>query len=136
MDLAKKFGASNYASAREFARTHHRPCVVYVLERMEYVSGHGTKAAVRRIETSPSFEIKFGKPDDLVIDRDHSLAPLLPIGRKMTKPTWLLCLDKNGLQQECLGEAFDTTHNVLLLIYPTQALLRTSIWIPASFNAT
>ena len=91
MDLAKKFGASNYASAREFARTHHRPCVVYVLERMEYVSRHGTKAAVRRIETSPSFEIKFGKPDDLVIDRDHSLAPLLPIGRKMTKPTWLLC---------------------------------------------
>ena len=91
MDLAKKFGASNYASAREFARTHHRPCVVYVLERMEYVPGHGTGAAVRRIETSPSFEIEFGKPDDLVIDRDHSLAPLLPIGRKMTKPTWLLC---------------------------------------------
>jgi hypothetical protein len=27
MKLAKKFGASVYASAREFARTHHRACV-------------------------------------------------------------------------------------------------------------
>jgi len=32
MKLAKKFGASVYASAREFARKNHRACVVYVLE--------------------------------------------------------------------------------------------------------
>ena len=37
MKLAKKFGASLYASAREFARTNHRACVVYVLEPLEYV---------------------------------------------------------------------------------------------------
>ena len=53
--LAKKFGASNYASAREFARTHHRACVVYILEPIEFVNGHGARAAVRRIEPSPSF---------------------------------------------------------------------------------
>lgn len=29
--LAKDFGASNYASAREFSRIHHRACVVYIL---------------------------------------------------------------------------------------------------------
>lgn len=32
MKLAKTFGASIYASAREFARKNHRACVVYVLE--------------------------------------------------------------------------------------------------------
>jgi hypothetical protein len=135
MDLAKKFGASNYASAREFVRTHHRPCVVYILEPMQFVPNHGTTAAVRRIEVSPSFDLEFGKPDDVLIDANHSLAILLPIGRKMTRPTPLRYLDKNGVQHECLGEAFDTTHNVLLLIYPTQALQRTSIWVPPSFKA-
>lgn len=37
MTLAKKFGASQYASAREFARTNHRACVVYILEPIEYI---------------------------------------------------------------------------------------------------
>jgi hypothetical protein len=134
MDLARKFGASHYASAREFARTHHRPCVVYILEPMEFVPGQGMTAGVRRIEVSPSFDLEFGKPDDVLIGPTHSLAPLLPIGRKMTRPTPLLYLDKNGVKHECLGEAFDTTHNVLLLIYPTQALERTSIWVPPSFK--
>ena len=62
--LAKKFGASNYASAREFARTHHRACVVYILEPIEFVDGHGARAAVRRIEPSPSFVTQFGRPTD------------------------------------------------------------------------
>ena len=35
MRLAKEFGASVYAGCREFARTHHRACVVYVLEPIE-----------------------------------------------------------------------------------------------------
>lgn len=134
MTLAKKFGASNYASAREFARTHHRPCVVYVLEPMKYAVGRGTSAAVRRIEASPSFEKEFGCPPDVVIDKDHALAPLLPIGRKMTKPTQLVYRDKNGVVHDCLGEAFDTTYNVLLLIYPVKALTATSIIVPGEYG--
>lgn len=133
MKLATKFGASNYASAREFARTHHLPCVVYVLEPMEFVPGHGAQATVRRIESSPSFEKAFGRPPDAVIDNNHPLAPLLPIGRKMTRPTPLRYQDKNGVVHDCLGEAFDTTHNILLLIYPVKALTATSIIVPASF---
>jgi uncharacterized protein DUF955 len=132
ISLAKTFGASVYASAREFARTHHRACVVYVLEPIVFAPGRGARAEVRRIETSLPFRLQFGCPGDLVIDLDHALGDLLPIGRKMTKPTPLVFRDKNGVDHECLGEAFDTKHNVLLLIYPIKALVSASILLPAS----
>ena len=59
---------------------------------------------------------------------------LLPIGRKMTKPTLLIYNDRNGEKHECLGEAFDTKHNVLLLIYPIKALTGSMIALPADFG--
>jgi hypothetical protein len=65
--LARKFGASVYASAREFARTHHRACVVYVLEPIKYVQGNGAQAVVRRIEPSPSYLRRFGRPTETLI---------------------------------------------------------------------
>ncbi len=136
INLAKKFGASNYASAREFARTNHRSCVVYVLEQIEFIPGRSASAAVRRIETSPSFEENFGCPLDVLIDKEHVLFPLLPIGKKMTRPTALVYSDKNGDQHECLGEAFDTTHNILLLIYPVKALTGTSIVVPSQYSTS
>jgi hypothetical protein len=131
MSLAKKFGASVYASAREFARRNHRACVVYVLEPIEYVEGTGAQAAVRRIEPSPSFEMQFGRPQDTVITLDHALGPLLPLGRKMTWPTTLSITDRNGAEHECVAEAFDTTWNVLILLYPIGELTRSTIIMPA-----
>jgi Zn-dependent peptidase ImmA (M78 family) len=41
--LAKKFGASVYASAREFARTNPKACLVYILEPIEFVAGVGAQ---------------------------------------------------------------------------------------------
>lgn len=131
MALAKVFGASVYASAREFARTHHRACVVYVLEPVVIVPGEGFHAVVRRIETSPSFFHDFGKPTDTVIDHLHALGDLVPIGHKMTRPTSLSFRDRNGVDHDCLGEAFDTTHNIFLLIYPVKVLTSTSIIMPS-----
>lgn len=133
--LAKTFGSSIYASAREFARTHHRACVVYILEPIEIIPGRGARAAVRRIETSMSFRAQFGSPIDVIVDVNHALGILLPIGRKMTRPTRLIYSDKNGTQHECLGEAFDTTRNVLLLIYPVAALTSTSIFVPPGIES-
>jgi len=134
MDLAKKFGASLYASAREFARTNHRSCVVYVLEKLRYVDGYGAQAAVRRIETSPSFEAQFGHPADSLITLDHVLGPVLPLGRKMTRPQPLAIEDLNGVLRECVAEAFDTTHNVLILLYPVHALTASTIILPPGFK--
>jgi Zn-dependent peptidase ImmA (M78 family) len=129
--LAKKFGSSVYASAREFARTNHRACVVYVLEPIEFVEGAGVRALVRRIEPSLSFVAQFGHPPDTVVTLDHFLGPVLPIGRKMTRPMSLSIKDKDGIAHECVAEAFDTTHNVLILLYPLRALTATTIILPA-----
>jgi hypothetical protein len=130
MSLAKEFGASIYASAREFARTHHRACVVLVLEQPVFFPKGGFSCAVRRIETSQSFSHDFGKPSDTEINHLHALAHLVPIGHKMTRPTPLVYRDRNGLDHDCLGEAFDTTHNIILLIYPIKALTSTTIFMP------
>ena len=131
MNLAKTFGASVYASAREFARTNARACVVYVLEPIEYVAGVGAQGRVRRIEPSPAFALQFGIPTDEVITLDHPLGSLLPLGRKMTKPRSLGLTDLNGTLHDCVGEAFDSTHNVLILLYPVQALTKSTIIMPA-----
>jgi hypothetical protein len=136
MNLAKKFGASIYASAREFARKNHRACVVYILEPIEFVEGTGAQATVRRIEPSPSFERQFGRPQDSVITLDHELGPLLPLGHKMTKPTTLSVTDKNGVAHECVAEAFDTTWNVLILLYPVGALTRSTFILPAGVKSS
>lgn len=114
--LSRKFGASVYASAREFARTNRRACLVYVLERPTFgVSGF--KAEVRRIEASPSFSTRFGLPADTAITAQHPFAKLLPIGRRMTSPTEFVVVDRNGERQRVIGEALDTTFNVLILVY-------------------
>lgn len=133
--LAKKFGASVYASTREFARTNPKACLVYILEPIEYVAGVGARAEVRRIEASPAFKAQFGCPAETVITVDHALGPILPIGRKMTRARSLPIFDLNGTEHECLAEAFDTTFNVLVLVYPVKALTASTIIMPPGFKA-
>ena len=127
MDLAKRFGASVYASCREFARTNHRACAIYILEQIEFGAPFGAKADVRRIEVSPSYFKRFGVPQDQVITLDHPIGSALPIGRRSTKPRTTLLPDRNGKMLECVMEAFDTTFNVIILIYPIKSLESNSI---------
>lgn len=122
ISLSAKFGASVYASCREFVRTHHRACAIYVLEPIVPCEITGARAEVRRIEISRAFVEQFGRPTDTEISLDHSLGRALPLGRKMTKPTTVSISDKNGQAHECVAEAFDTTFNILLLIYSVKAL--------------
>ncbi len=51
----------------------------------------------------------------------------------MTAPRDYVFVDRNGRQHVCIGEAFDTKHNILLLIYP-QAALPTSVFFPSAPN--
>jgi len=76
------------------------------------------------------FAIQFGLPADTVITLDHWLGRLLPVGRKMTRPTTLSLTDKNGVRHECVAEAFDTTYNVLILLYPIRALTASTVIFP------
>lgn len=83
------------------------------------------RADVRRIETSTSFRQQFGQPAEQVITLDHSLGRVLPVGRRMTRSTTISITDRNGQAHECVAEAFDTTFNVLILVYPLKALSAT-----------
>lgn len=69
MKLAGKFGASIYASCREFARTNHRACVVCNLEPVTYCERTGVRAQVRRVEASLLFLRQFRRPDEEVVTR-------------------------------------------------------------------
>ena len=131
MTLARTFGASVYAAAREFARTNPRACVVFVLEPLENHEDFGFRAPVRRIEPSPAYVAQFGRPTVNVVTRDHLLWPVVPIHRKMTKAVPLTITDLNGQRHECLAEAFDTTYNILILLYPFTALTTTAVLMPA-----
>lgn len=125
--LAEHFGASIYASVREFTRTSRHACLAYALEPMEYVPIDGYRAVIRRIEASPSFSLRFGLPTGSVITQRDALGPLLPIGRKMTKPTAFAMSDRNGESQEMIGEAFSTKYNIFILIYAVASLARPAI---------
>ncbi|PNG24404.1 ImmA/IrrE family metallo-endopeptidase [Methylocella silvestris] len=135
MALAKEFGASQYASAREFARSNHRACAVYILNPAKYVDGDGYHATVRRIEVSSSFMDQFGRPADTVITPDHVLGSVLPIGRKMTRPTGISIVDRAGTTHDCVAEAFDTQHNILVLVYPVKVLTAKMIIMAAEVDA-
>jgi hypothetical protein len=106
------------------------------VQPIEYVEGVGARAAVRRIEPSPAFRAQFGCPAETAITVDHALGPILPIGRKMTRARSLPIYDLNGIEHECLAEAFDTTFNVLILVYPVRALTASTIIMPAGFKST
>jgi hypothetical protein len=137
MDLGKKFGASIYASAREFARTNHRDCLVIVLNPAELSNGSGLRAAVRRIEPSPSYKAKFPIPTDEWITLDHPLGRMIPrVGKRMIKPTSVGLRDLNGDMQDCLAESFDTKHNIIILLYPVKTLTGTTIVLPPGYKQT
>ena len=136
MTLAKTFGSSIYAATREYARTNSRACVVFVLEPLENEAGSGFRAPVRRIEPSPAYVARFGRPAVKTVTPDHLLWPVIPIGRKMTRPIPLTISDLNGQRHECLAEAFYTTYNVFILLYPVTVLTATTVLIPPSANST
>lgn len=122
LKIAPYFGASIYASSREFARTHRRACAIYILEKVAFCERRGARAEVRRIEVSAEYARQFGKPTESAITLDHSLGKVLPIGRKMTRATPVSITDRNGYAQACLAEAFDTTFNIIVLVYPIREL--------------
>jgi hypothetical protein len=51
-----------------------------------------------------------------------------------TRPTSLSINDLNGSKHKCVAEAFDTTFNVLILLYPVRALTASTVLLPAGFR--
>ena len=128
--LAKKFGASIYASAREFARTNRKPCTLFVFNPLKTTVAAGLHATLRRIEASPTFLAQFGRIVGDAITPDHFLWPVIPVQRRMVGPIFLSIPDINGTQYQCFAEALDTTYNILVLLYPEKALTTKRVLVP------
>ena len=128
--LARTFGSSVYAAAREYTRTNPRACVVFVLEPLESDAGSEFRAPVRRIEPSPAYVARFGHPNVKAVTPNHPLWPVVPIHRKMTRAVPLDIADLNGQRHECLAEAFNTPYNIFILLYPIASLTATTVLLP------
>jgi hypothetical protein len=112
--LQRSFKVSLYASLREYTRTHRLTCFAVCCECPTFCQTRGYVCDVRRVEVSPSFGSRFELPPVQRITHDHPLRRLVPFGHKATRPTEFILKDRNGEEHTFIGEALDTTFNVLI----------------------
>lgn len=118
MALAKKYGASNYATFRRYVTTNPRCCCFISLEKPTYNVSGGFTADVRRVVASRSFSQQFPSGNLIgTVDDFHALGPIVPKhNKRMTYPREIILADRNGEDQRCKAEAFNSGHNILILI--------------------
>jgi Zn-dependent peptidase ImmA (M78 family) len=126
MQLARKFGASNYAAFRRFVGKSHRVCALLVFEQPVYEIGRGYAFHLRRALASGPFIEKFGIvqwPSVLYSNQD-ALAARLP-SRAFHRIFTRRCRI-GSLVAECPEafylEAFDSTYQVFALLFPESEL--------------
>lgn len=132
--LARRFGASKYATFRRYVTTNpHIACLV-VLEHVETKPEGGFTANVRRVITSRSFDALYdGRTLCPNVTESSVLAPVVPLhGRRMIYQTEIELLDRNKERRLCMAEAFNNTHQILILIRDIGRVTRTRIVMPAA----
>ena len=129
--LHKKYGASIYASIRQYVSKNHRTCVVLVINPPTLVSGDGFRATLRRVVPSMRFAAQYLSvrwadsftPDD-------EIGALIPIGkRRSSGKRRIELVDDNGVRHECIAEAFTQTRQVFVLIHVTHALTGATVLV-------
>ncbi len=120
LKLSKKYGASAYASIREYVRKNPRPCAVLVLDPPQLIEGDGFVADLRRVEISQSFGAACGRIDwQKRFTPDDPLGAMVPVARRMTRKRQLLLVDVDGRRHECLAEGFTQGFQVFILVLLT-----------------
>ncbi|HEY3348061.1 MAG TPA: ImmA/IrrE family metallo-endopeptidase [Nitrospirota bacterium] len=134
IELSKKYGASIYASIREYVRSNHNACTALVLEMPEFCEQYGFKAKVRRTESSAEFIRVFGQPSwPPFFSPNDSIGSIIPVGKqRASKPKTIVLADSNGVEHECITEAFTQTYQVFILICPIAALTKKTFVISRS----
>lgn len=134
INLAKKYGASVYASIRQYVSKNHRACTVIVLDAPELLLGDGFRANLRRVVSSPLFEEEFGKinwPE--YFTPDDGIGAMVPLNkRRMSGKKNISLTNKNGKEYECVGEAFTNTYQVFILIVSIRALTSKTFIMPTT----
>ncbi len=136
IDLARKFGASNYSAFRRYVATNNHACCVVVLEPPTWDEKGGFTAFVRRIIASQSFQTIYNSESLFsVIRQTHAIAPAVPrLGKRMTFAKEVLLMDRNRSERICIAEAFDTKHQVLVLLRDIGEWNKSGIVVPRTFQ--
>lgn len=114
--LAKRYGASLYATIRRYVCHSEKDCAVLVLNPAEFAETIGFSSSVRRVIISPGFERRFSNITwPHAISPDDALGRLVPF-KRMAGPRGLRLADSNGDRHEFVAEAFKTPHQVFILI--------------------
>jgi hypothetical protein len=117
MRLATRYGASNYSTFRRYVTGSPRACCLVVLEPAVRKPDGGFEAPVRRVIASVSFARTFDASRLFaMVDERNSIGHAVPLGRRMTARREVALHDRNGDRRRCFVEAFDTGHQILVLI--------------------
>ena len=123
---SKKYGASIYASVRQYVCKHPRACCVLVIDPPVLQAGHGFVATLRRVVTSQEFDRQLGPlkwPERFTPGDD--VGALIPIGiRRMSRPRSFPLVSAGGSRHECVAEAFTQGRQVFVLFHTIASLSR------------
>jgi Zn-dependent peptidase ImmA (M78 family) len=136
MSLAKKYGASNYATFRRYVISSPHACCVVILEPPVYAADGSLSAEVRRVVVSKSFETIFdAKVLTSNVTDGHPLYSVVPAsGKRMSFDREVVLADRNCDERICTAEAFNTKHQVLVLLRDSGLSKKCSIVVPASYS--
>lgn len=137
MSLAKQFGASHYSTFRRYVITNPCACCLIVLEPVTLDNNGDFQAEVRRVIASTTFDTLYDTTKlTQAITKQHPLSAIVPLGPKqrIVKPQNIGFTDRNGEYREWIGEAFDTKHQILVLIRDIKPLNATTIIMPQNTN--
>jgi Zn-dependent peptidase ImmA (M78 family) len=137
MKLARKYGGSNYATFRRYVTTSPHACCVVVLEQPVHKENDQFSAEVRRVIASKSFERIYDCRElcSKAISSDHPLGMVVPLnGRRMSFDREIVLLDLNRDERICHAEAFNTTHQILILIRDLGRKAESGIVVPVTMR--
>ncbi len=120
LDLATKYGASKYATFRRYVDSSPCACCVLVLEPAVLGADSTFTAEIRRTVVSKTFGTMYDATDfgTHLSDR-HILGHIVPLKRRMTGRRSIALRDRNGSRRQCTAEAFNSTHQIFILIRDT-----------------
>jgi len=129
--ISKKYGASIYSSVRQYVSKNPKACTVIVLNPPEIANVFGFKAYLRRCISSPSFIEKFGELSlPKFFTPDDEIGKMVPVGgRRASNKKVIILTDKNGIEHECIAEAFTQKWQVFVLILSVKALTSTTVLV-------
>ena len=122
--MSKTYGSSIYSAVRRYVVTHHKACLVLVLEPPVVHVDLGFTCNLRRVVASESFVKQFGElywPE--YFSPNDQIGAAVPVsGKKMSGYRRVTLVDQNGNQNQCVGEAFTNSHQVFILVHSIKTL--------------